>query len=242
MKNYLITGVSRGLGYKIAETLLERGGCAVYGVGRSSPECVAPLKSRFGGDRVRYLQFDISEIEKIKTDVFENFVGVDTQLHGLVNNAAIAYDDLLTNLRLDPLMRMFQINVFAAIEFSNRAVRNMLLHSTGGSLVHISSICARRGFKGLSMYAATKGALEAFSANVAREWGSRSIRSNCVAAGFMPTDMSASLTDAQREKIAARTALKREVSVDSVAATVAFLLSDAAASITGQVLSVDSGS
>lgn len=91
------------------------------------------------------------------------------------------------------------------------------------------------------MYAASKGALEAFSKNTAREWGVRGIRSNAVAAGFMQTDMSASLTEEQRTKIYARTSLKSATSTESVAKTVAYLLSDGAASITGQTINADNG-
>lgn len=125
--------------------------------------------------------------------------------------------------------------------FTKYAIRNMLLHHTKGSIVHISSISVHTGYKGLAMYASSKGALEAFSKNTAREWGSLGIRSNVVVPGFMPTAMSATLTYEQREKIYARTSLKDATSVHSVAETVAFLLSEKAASITGQNIHVDNG-
>jgi 3-oxoacyl-[acyl-carrier protein] reductase len=107
--------------------------------------------------------------------------------------------------------------------------------------VHISSISAHTGYKGLAMYAASKGALEAFSKGTAREWGTRGIRSNVVAPGFMETTISASLTDEQRQKIYKRTSLKKATDIASVASSVAFLLSDAAKSITGTVVHVDNG-
>jgi 3-oxoacyl-[acyl-carrier protein] reductase len=91
------------------------------------------------------------------------------------------------------------------------------------------------------MYAATKGALEAFSRNVAREWGVKGIRSNCVAPGFMETEMSRSLTATQRERIYKRTSMKIATDPSSVAETVRFLISDESSSITGQVILVDSG-
>ena len=91
------------------------------------------------------------------------------------------------------------------------------------------------------MYASTKGALEAFSKNTAREWGEKGIRSNCVVSGFMDTDMSASLSEEQKKRIYQRSALKIPVSKDSVSESVAFLLSDKAVSITGQNIFVDSG-
>ena len=117
----------------------------------------------------------------------------------------------------------------------------MILHKTKGSIVHISSISVHTGYKGLAMYASSKGALEAFSKDTAREWGVMGIRSNVVVPGFMATAMSSTLTEEQRDKIYARTSLKSATSIRSVAETVAFLLSDKAASITGQNIHVDNG-
>ena len=91
------------------------------------------------------------------------------------------------------------------------------------------------------MYAATKGAMEAFSKNTAREWGSKGIRSNCVVPGFMETSISSTLTDEQKMRIYQRTSLKKETEIASVASTVLFLLSDKAKSITGTVVHVDNG-
>ncbi len=238
-KNFLITGVSRGLGREIALKLLSECDCRVWGVGRSDASAVADISGKFG-DRFAYLSFDISRTDEIAEEVGA-FVGLKTPLDGLVNNAAIAYADLATNLKVAPLRGMFDVNVFAAMFFTKLALRNMVLHGRRGSIVHISSICAAKGFKGLAMYSATKGALESFSRGIAREWGARGIRSNCVAAGFMQTDMSAGLSEEALAKIFARTALKRPADIVSVAATVKFLLSEESASITGQTLPVDAG-
>lgn len=120
-------------------------------------------------------------------------------------------------------------------------IRDMILNGVAGSIVNITSVSAHTGYKGLSMYASTKGALEAFSLGVAREWGSKGIRSNCVAPGFMETTMSDSLTVDQKNRIYGRTSLKAATSIKSVADTVKFLLSDSASSITGTILHVDNG-
>ena len=125
--------------------------------------------------------------------------------------------------------------------FTNYAIRQMLLHQVNGSVVHLSSVSVHTGYKGLAMYASTKGALEAFSKNTAREWGEKGIRSNCVVAGFMDTDMSASLTESQKIRIYNRTALKKAVDASSVAETILFLLSGKSGSITGQNIHVDNG-
>ena len=117
----------------------------------------------------------------------------------------------------------------------------MLLHRVKGSIIHISSISTHTGYKGLAMYASTKGALEAFSKNTAREWGHLGIRSNVVVPGFMETEMNEKLPEAERKRIFSRTSLKEPACLRSVAETTLFLLSEQAASITGQNIVVDSG-
>ena len=117
----------------------------------------------------------------------------------------------------------------------------MLLHKTKGTIVHLSSISVHTGYNGLSMYASTKGALEAFSKNTSREWGMKGIRSNCIVAGFMETDMSNTLSKDQKDRIYKRTSLKQPTDIKSVTNTIEFLLSEKSNSITGQNINVDSG-
>lgn len=107
--------------------------------------------------------------------------------------------------------------------------------------MHISSISAHTGYKGLAMYASSKGALEAFSKDTCREWGGLGIRSNVVVPGFMETAMSATLNNEQKDRIYKRTSMKAPTSIRSVAETVAFLLSDKAESISGESIRVDNG-
>jgi 3-oxoacyl-[acyl-carrier protein] reductase len=153
----------------------------------------------------------------------------------------MAYDDIVTNLNLDSLEKMYMVNVFTPMMLTKFVIRQMLLHHIKGGIVHISSISVHTGYKGLSMYASTKGALEAFSKNTAREWGEIGVRSNCLVAGFMETEMSSSLSDNQKNRIYKRTSMKQPVDVNSVAKTILFLLSDDAKSITGQNIHVDNG-
>jgi 3-oxoacyl-[acyl-carrier protein] reductase len=136
---------------------------------------------------------------------------------------------------------MYEVNVFTPMVLTKYAIRNMILHKTKGSIVHISSISVHTGYKGLAMYASSKGALEAFSKDTAREWGWMGIRSNCIVPGFMSTSMSAGLTDEQRHKIYARTSLKTATSIEAVAEMAAYLLSEKACSITAQSIHVDNG-
>ena len=241
MKNILLTGASRGLGLEICKTLLESGNYCVYATSRAKSKELETLSETFSG-RLFYKAADLSDAVSAKSALFaDDFISHKVPLSGFVNNAALAYDDLVSNLDISQTKEMFAVNVFTPMMLVKCAVRNMILNRLLGSIVHISSISAHTGYKGLAIYAATKGAMEAFSKNTAREWGQRGIRSNCVVCGFMQTDMSASLSGEQREKIYNRTALKEATSPQSVAQTVGFLLGEKSKSITGQNLFVDSG-
>ncbi|KAF2958148.1 3-oxoacyl-ACP reductase [Thermotoga sp. Ku-13t] len=238
MKVVVVTGDSRGLGNEICKELLKRG-YKVIGISRRASEKVVELMNAYG-NLYDHINFDLSEPEKIK-DLYINYLKPRGPIYGLVNNAAIAYDDLVTNAQIEPLETMFRVNVYSPILLTKYVIRDMLLHGTQGSIVHISSISAHTGYRGLSMYAATKGALEAFSRAVAREFGVKKIRSNCVAPGFMETDMSRSLTEEDKRRIYQRNSLREEIKIESVVKTVVFLISEESYSITGQVICVDNG-
>jgi len=235
--NILITGASKGLGLQIAKTLLKEDK-TIYAISRSEGDLVN-LKNEYPG-KVHFLAYDLSDAESIKETIFKNWLG-EIQLHGFVNNAAMAYDTLLTNMNLEKVQKMTTVNQITPMIMTKHLIRNMILNDTKGSIVHISSVSVHTGYKGLSMYAATKGALEAFSKNTAREWGTKGVRSNCIAAGFMETNMTDIMSEEVKQRIYKRTALKSETSLESVAEMSAFLLSEKAGSITGQVMHVDSG-
>lgn len=227
-KTYLVTGCSKGLGKSICRNLLQTG-CSVLGVSRSNVQ----LDGEF-----THLQIDLnSGEEELKDFLLKNRIKLD----GFVNNAAYAYDDIVTNLSRDALADMYKVNVFTPMMLTKVVIRNFLLHKRKGSIVHVSSISAHTGYKGLAMYASTKGALEAFSRATAREWGRFGIRSNCVVPGFMETEMSSTLSEIQKQKIAKRTSLGKLTEIDSVSNIVTHLLSDGSRSVTGQNLFVDSG-
>lgn len=238
-KNILVTGVSKGLGLNITERLLNEG-YFVYGISRTVSDKFEDMLIKYP-DRLKFKSFDLSKPGDVQKLIFEEFIDFDTPLHGFVNNAAFAYDDIVTNLKLETLDFMYRVNVYSPMMLTKYAIRNMLLHKLKGSIVHISSISVHTGYKGLAMYASTKGALEAFSKNTAREWGVRKIRSNTLVAGFMKTEMSQSLEGDKMERIRKRTSLKSLTELESVSNTVEFLISERSKSITGQNIHVDSG-
>jgi len=235
----VVTGDTGATGLEICRRLLEESEFGVIGVGRRSSEAVEARVAAHSG-RYRRVIARLDRPEEVKSLYLDGIRPIGP-VHGLVNNAAVAYDDLLTNARAESLRDMFAVNVLTTILMTKYAVRNMLLHETGGSIVHVSSVAAATGYAGLSMYAATKGALESFSRGVAREWGSRGIRSNCVAPGFMTTPMSQGLSPEQLERIVRRTAIRKETEISSVSAAVLYLLSPGSSSVTGTVLHVDAG-
>ena len=238
MKWIIVTGDSGGLGSAIVKNILNDGKYGVIGISRSLNENIMNLMK--DNQNYVHINFDLENSSEIR-DLYKNKIKTLGEIVGLVNNSAMAYDDIITNANVNRIEKMFSINVFSPMILTKYIIRDMLLHNNKGSIVHISSVSAHTGYKGLSMYAATKGALEAFSKNVAREWGVKGIRSNCVAPGFMETTISASLTNEQRQKIYQRTSLKRATDIESVAAMVTFLLSEASKSITGTVINVDNG-
>ena len=235
----VVTGDSGGVGNAVVREILSTTDYGVIGLSRHTNEKIEAVLKEYP-DTFKHFDFDLGKPEEI-SKIYHEKISKVGRIYGLVNNAANAYDDIVTNLQVMPLEKMFRINVYSPMMLTKYAIRDMLVSRTKGSIVHISSVSAHTGYKGLAMYAATKGALEAFSKGVSREWGTRGIRSNVVAPGFMETTISASLTDEQRSKIYQRTSLKKATEVMSVAKTVVFLLTGAACSVTGSVFQVDNG-
>lgn len=235
----LITGVTRGLGLRVAERLLDKG-WRICGVSRSESDGWRALQGRYPG-QTEWRRCDLSVAGDIDEFMAGDALPLSHPVHAFVNNAAMVYDDLVTNVQRAKLEAMFAANVTGPMLLTRHVLRNMVLHGTPGAIVHVSSVTVKAGAKGLAMYAATKGALEAFSKSIAREWGTRGIRSNCILPGYMATDMTAAIASEQREKLQRRAALGHGARVDSVAATIEFLLGDEAGSITGQNIVVDAG-
>lgn len=235
----LVTGASRGLGLAIVNDLLDTGH-TVIALSRLRTAAIESLAEKYSA-QLRWIEFDLSSPATITTEWFQQFVTQDQPIHGMVSNAAVAYDDLVTNLNLELLANQMNVNVISPMILTKMMIRQLLLHQIGGSIIHISSISTQQGYKGLAMYAATKGAIEAFSKSTAKEWGPRKIRSNCVVPGFMETEMSSGLSQEAKERINNRTSLKEPTSITSVASTVKFLLSNDSRSITGQNIIVDAG-
>jgi len=237
--NILVTGASKGLGLEICRVLLSQR-YTVYAISRSHTLEFEKLECMYK-NQLFFKSVDLSNPDDIHKVVFKEFILNSIPLHGFVNNAAVAYDDIVTNINLKKLELMYRTNVYSPMLLTKYSIRNMIFNKVKGCIVHISSISAHTGYKGLAMYASSKAAMEAFSKNTAREWGSFGIRSNVIVPGFMETTMSSTLTSEQKDRIYKRTSMKAATDIISVAETVAFLLSEKAIAITGQSYHVDNG-
>ncbi|MDA9003832.1 SDR family oxidoreductase, partial [Flavobacteriales bacterium] len=238
----LLTGDSRGVGNSIARELLKNE-YRVIGLSRTHTNEIDLLINEYGEQRYVHINYDLLDVDGIKNLYKKTLrpLTKETGIYGFVNNAAMAYDDIITNLNYESLNKMYKVNVFSPMMMTKYVLRDMLLNKNKGNIIHISSISAHTGYKGLAMYASTKGAMEAFSKNTAREWGALGIRSNIVCPGFMDTEMSATLSDDQKNRIFNRNSMKKPVVVEAVATSVLFLIGSSGQGITGQVIHVDNG-
>jgi 3-oxoacyl-[acyl-carrier protein] reductase len=235
-KNALVTGSTRGIGRSIAETLA-KSGARVAVVGRDlqkARDAAAAVGS--GAQGFACDVTDTSAVAKLVADVEAAFGSIDI----LVNNAGITRDNLVMRLKDEDWDAVQNANLrgaFAAI----RAVSRGMMKRRSGRIINVSSIIGIIGNKGQANYAASKAGLIALTKSVAKELGSRNILVNAVAPGFIETEMTASMTPEAREALGKQIALERLGTPQDVAATVAFLASDLASYITGQVLVVDGG-
>jgi 3-oxoacyl-[acyl-carrier protein] reductase len=239
----LISGGSRGLGLAIVEALLARGD-RVATFSRSGSPALSALATAYP-DQLHVEQLDASDSQAIQAFVKRAATRFG-QIDHCIANAAIAHEGVLATTRDDEIDAMLAVNVKGSIVLVRECVRQMLVHRDGVASRHpsialISSVVAERGSPGLSVYAATKAALEGFGISLARELGPRGIRVNIVAPGFLETDLSAPLSPENRERIARRTALGRLGTAADVVGTVLFLTTGASGFLTGQVIAADGG-
>ncbi len=233
----IVTGATRGLGLSISERLLQDG-YTVVGIGREERESFQELSELYK-EQLFFEPFDLSETGKIHALVKE----IEKEygpVYGLVNNAAVGHDGVLATMHESQISELLRVNVEASILMAKYASRAML-RKIHGRIINITSIIADTGFNGLSVYAATKAALSGFTKSLARELGKASITVNSVAPGFMHTDMTSGLKEAQLESITRRSPMKKLINVSDAASVVSFLMSDEAKHITGTTITVDAG-
>ena len=235
VKRVLITGGSRGLGLAICRRLLVEG----WHVVTASRSLSAELRELFEANapKLEHHVADFSDHRAILP--LAQQAKVLDGLDAFVANAGVGTEGLLTLTSDKAIEESVRVNLLAPVLLAREVIKGMLVR--GGSLIFISSVAARNGLAGLAAYSAAKGGLISFSRSIAREYGERGIRSNCILPGFLETEMSQSLSAADRERVIRRTALKRLGGVDDVTGCVSFLLSNEARYITGAEFVVDGG-
>jgi 3-oxoacyl-[acyl-carrier protein] reductase len=240
-RNVIVTGGSRGIGLAIARRLVRAGYRVISLARKSNPELESALAeaNQLTPGSLQFLSCDLSEIESFSQLVksIRNDFG---PIYGLVNNAGMSVDGVLALTSTSQIEQIVRLNTVSPMVLSKFVTRAMMAEG-GGRIVNLASIIAFTGYSGLSVYGATKASIIGFTRSLAREVGRAGITVNAVAPGFVDTDMTQGLSAEDRERIARRSALRRLVDVDDVAASVEFLLSDAAKSITGTVITVDAG-
>jgi 3-oxoacyl-[acyl-carrier protein] reductase len=221
---------------------LARGGAAVAlnfaGNEAAAAEALAQVEAA-GAPRARLYKFDVADPAAC-TKAVEAVVADLGGLSILVNNAGIAVDQLLMRLKDEDWQRQLDVNLTGAFNLI-RAVSRPMMKARGGAIVNLSSVVGEMGNAGQAAYAATKAGLIGLTKSVARELASRQIRCNAVTPGFIDTDMTTALPEAVRQKMLEGIPLSRLGTAQDVARAVAFLCSDEAAYVTGEVLKVNGG-
>lgn len=236
----IVTGASRGIGRAIALKLAEAGNLVIlnYNGSKEAAKKVQQEITEAGGEAVVY-GCNVSDFNACEA-FFKEIIGNYGHLDILVNNAGITKDGLLMAMSEEDFAGVVDVNLKGAFHCIRQAARQML-KQRDGRIVNISSVVGLHGNAGQANYAASKAGLIGLTKSAAKELGARGITVNAIAPGFIETDMTAKLSEKVREEAAAGIPLGHFGKPEDVAEAVAFLVSDKAAYITGQVLSVDGG-
>lgn len=241
MRNVVVTGGSRGLGLEIARTLAA-GGYQVIAIARKETVELRTAAASFkksGPGAIAFLSYDLADINGI-AELVSAIKSDFGPIYGLVNNAGVGTEGVLANMHNSQIEALVRLNTVSPIILAKFVLRSMMVEGQG-RIVNMASIIGFTGYSGLSAYGATKASMIGFTKSLAREVGRLGITVNAVAPGFVETEMTSSLKEGDRQRIAQRSALRRLAEPSDVADAVEFLMSDKARNITGTVLTVDAG-
>jgi 3-oxoacyl-[acyl-carrier protein] reductase len=233
----LVTGASRGIGQAIADALMQAG-AKVIGTATTA-EGAAAIDTRLKGNGGRGVALNVTDpkaCEDIIDSIVKDFGGIQI----LVNNAGITRDQLAMRMKSEEWTDVIDTNLSAVFRLSQAVLRPMM-KARSGRIINITSIVGHMGNAGQANYAAAKAGVSGMTRALAREIGSRNITVNCVAPGFIDTDMTRALSEEQQNALKANIPLARLGTPEDVAQAVAFLASPAAAYITGNTLHVNGG-
>ena len=239
-KTAIITGGSRGIGKAIVEVFAKHGANVAFTYS-SSAESAKTIEDEVSkeGVKVKCYKSDASnfdDAQNLAADIHKEFGSIDI----LINNAGITKDNLLMRMSEEDFDRVIEVNLKSVFNMT-KAVQRVMLKQRKGSIINMSSVIGLKGNAGQSNYAASKAGVIGFTKSMAIELGSRNIRSNAIAPGFIVTEMTENLGEETIKKYYETIPLKRGGTPEEVANTCLFLASDMSAYITGQVLNVDGG-
>jgi 3-oxoacyl-[acyl-carrier protein] reductase len=241
MHNLLVTGGSRGIGLAISRRMAKAGYNVIAVARRESDELKDAIREAAtvatGG--LSFRAFDLSEVDAIPAFLkgLRDEVG---PIYGLINNAGIGTEGLLATMHNSQIEALIRLNLLSPIILTKYVVRQMMADGAG-RIINMSSIIGTTGYNGLSVYGATKAAASGFTRSLAREVGRAGITVNAIAPGFIDTELTHSLSEDQRKRIAGRSALRRLPETDDVARMVEYLLGDGGRNVTGTVFTIDAG-
>lgn len=236
----LVTGAGRGIGKQIALTLAEKGATVIVNFNGSkgkAQETVQEIEAK--GGKAQMYQCDVSDMTSCGEMIAE-LIKAYGRIDILVNNAGITRDNLLMRMSEEEFDEVIRVNLKGCFNTMKHVSRYMLKQK-GGRIINISSVTGLIGNAGQANYCASKAGVIGLTKSAARELGSRGITVNAIAPGFIETEMTAVLSEKLKETMTEQTLLKRTGSAKEVAAVAAFLASEDASYITGQVISVDGG-
>ncbi len=237
-KNIVVTGASRGIGAGVAQVLAAQGAQVAITYSSNEQKANDVVKSLPGSGHF-CVRLDVGSEESVKAafdEIFKKMGSID----GLVNNAGITEDMLLLMMKTESFDKVINTNLRGTF-LCTKAVLKPMLKNKKGSVVNITSVIGQMGNGGQSNYAASKAGIEAFTKSVAKEIASRNIRLNCVAPGYIATEMTDALTEKQKEGILSMIPTQTLGKPEDVAHCVSFLLSEESNYITGQTISVNGG-
>lgn len=240
VKTALVTGASRGIGAAIAKKLAARGFMVIINYGHSSA-AAEEVKNQIeqAGGQVVLMQGDVSsgdDVDRMFKDIKKTWGRLDV----LVNNAGINRDILLVRMKEDQWDAVLSTDL-KSVFFTTKAAASLMMRQRSGSIINIASVVGITGNAGQANYAAAKAGVIGFTKSAAKELAARGIRVNAIAPGFIETDMTDAIPEKIREGMLETIPLRRGGKAEDVANAVAFLASDDAGYITGQVLKVDGG-
>ena len=239
-KTVLITGASRGIGKGIATVFAEHGANVVFTYS-SSVDAANALETELHalGVQAKGYQSNAADFEQAQ-ELVENVLADFSTIDVLINNAGITKDNLLMRISEEDFDKVIEVNLKSVFNLT-KAVQRTMLKQRHGSIINMSSVVGVKGNAGQSNYAASKAGIIGFSKSVALELGSRNIRCNVIAPGFIETEMTAKLSEEVVAGWRAGIPLKRGGTPNDVANACVFLASDLSSYITGQVINVDGG-